>query len=80
MYPFPFCTENGSVKSVDKFIFLMLRDIVELKVKMLKLRAIFIVEFCYNLATIHVWLTFSGFEYNPQNPTAINMIPTCRKS
>ena len=30
----------------------MLRDIVELKIKMLKLRAIFSVEFCYNLATI----------------------------
>ena len=30
----------------------MLGDIVELKIKMLKLRAIFIVEFCYNLATI----------------------------
>ena len=30
----------------------MLKDIVELKMKMFKLRAIFTVEFCYNLATI----------------------------
>ena len=38
---------------VNKFIFLMLRDIAELKIQMLMLRAIILVGFSYNLATIN---------------------------
>ena len=52
----------------------MLRDIVELKIKMLKLGAIFLVEFCYNLATIdggplHNGKRFSENAYQPDEMT-----------